>query len=61
MEEIKQLIEFIKEAVGIIAVDEEIFSDIAICYRRMYSALMAKGFSRTDTMDIITSMKMKGS
>lgn len=58
MEEIAKLIEMLKGTIKLIAADTELYTDMAQCYRSMHRALVNKGFTRTEAMEIITSIKV---
>lgn len=57
-EEMKEMLNTVKDVLLGIADDDEVFRGLAMCYRRMYMALCAEGFSRSEAMDIITSIKV---
>lgn len=58
MENMEQLIEMVENLADCAAQSETMFDDLATCYRKMYRSLMSKGFSRTDAMEILTSLKV---
>lgn len=58
MENVEQLIEMVENMASCASQSATLFEDLAECYRKMYRALMGAGFSRTDAMEILTSLKV---